>query len=430
MNRLLIALIATLALAGAPQAPRAQERQPANDSGPAAGANMGAVYQPKGMQVAPGAGKQATPSFSGGPGAGAQAVVPGQRVQPGPVVPAPVGYALRTELWTPQSRFPIGGTLDLFFRVSEDSYVYLFNVDTTGRLTQIFPNYFDRANRVRGGRTYRVPDASYQLNLTPPAGTETITMVAVSEKYPAMMVYETYGPGNEYPTNIPNPDQILIQLSMGGGSGGGQPVYSGGGQPTYPTAGQPYPGGQQPIPDKGAMGFPAGGNTTPGASSQAVVPGQRVQPVPVVPAPVPVVPVPVYRYGASSLAFSTYDAGPIQPVVPVYPPSQPVPVIPVPVVPQPASTLNLRSSPRGAQVYLNGVMYGSTPLTVSLAPGRYEVLMQRQGFYAESFITDILPGENRRIEKRLRPLGSRLNFSIGNEDGQIDFSIGGGDRRR
>ena len=78
--------------------------------------------------------------------------------------------------------YHVGDTIHLTVTVSEDAYVYLFNVTATGTVTQFFPNRYDgAANRIRAGQTLRVPpatEARYDLTLAPPYGIDKVIAVA------------------------------------------------------------------------------------------------------------------------------------------------------------------------------------------------------------------------------------------------------------
>ena len=81
-----------------------------------------------------------------------------------------------------ENRPPSGDAIHLTVRVSEDAYVYLFNVSATGTVYQFFPNrYSGGANRVRAGETLRVPpatDAGYHLSVARPYGINKVIAVA------------------------------------------------------------------------------------------------------------------------------------------------------------------------------------------------------------------------------------------------------------
>jgi hypothetical protein len=73
-----------------------------------------------------------------------------------------------------------GEKIKVYFKASRDCYVVLYNIDTKGYVSLLYPN--DRSDDcyVEGGRTYRIPDRldDYDLTVDGPEGTEYIQAVA------------------------------------------------------------------------------------------------------------------------------------------------------------------------------------------------------------------------------------------------------------
>ena len=79
--------------------------------------------------------------------------------------------------------YRVGEEISIGVTVSEDAYVYLFNVRPNGEITQLLPNRFDRAgqdNYVRAGETRYFParNARYAFNAAPPRGLDKVIAVA------------------------------------------------------------------------------------------------------------------------------------------------------------------------------------------------------------------------------------------------------------
>jgi hypothetical protein len=87
---------------------------------------------------------------------------------------------------TDGASYYVGSAVRVTFRATHDSYVYIFSNDTRGVTRQIFPNYYDRDNFVRGGRTYSIPDRNYSLIAEDPAGRESLQIVAYRQRYAAL----------------------------------------------------------------------------------------------------------------------------------------------------------------------------------------------------------------------------------------------------
>jgi hypothetical protein len=91
------------------------------------------------------------------------------------------GFAVR--IWTDGETYHLGDPVRICFRATRNAYVYIFDTEPNGVTHQIFPNFYDQDNSVRGGITYSIPDVSYELRVTGPAGWETLRIVAVRERH-------------------------------------------------------------------------------------------------------------------------------------------------------------------------------------------------------------------------------------------------------
>ena len=89
-----------------------------------------------------------------------------------PPSPSPLSITL----WTDSPSYPIGARLTLGFEVHPKAYVYIFNVDATGLVSQIFPNSRSRSNYIEG--RYTLPDGAYILTIMGPAGREYLHAIA------------------------------------------------------------------------------------------------------------------------------------------------------------------------------------------------------------------------------------------------------------
>ena len=79
-----------------------------------------------------------------------------------------------------------GDNVVLTVRTTEDSYIWVFDTGTSGKVHQIYPNKFDKKNFLAAGKTLNIPPAGskYQLAVSPPSGAELITVVASKENKP------------------------------------------------------------------------------------------------------------------------------------------------------------------------------------------------------------------------------------------------------
>ncbi|MEW6349970.1 MAG: DUF4384 domain-containing protein [Thermodesulfobacteriota bacterium] len=95
----------------------------------------------------------------------------------------------RIDLWTTSTKqaFNVNDKLELSFKADRDCYVYIIDIPTGGEApTVLFPNEWDRSNKVEAGKTYTLPfqGSEYKLSITGPAGTETIKAIATVDPLP------------------------------------------------------------------------------------------------------------------------------------------------------------------------------------------------------------------------------------------------------
>ncbi len=101
-----------------------------------------------------------------------------------------------------------GDPIRIFFEVTRDCYVVLYDIDTRGRLHILFP--FDpwQDNFVRAGQVYELPGDwdDFQLTVDGPPGTEYVQVIASPYLFqlPDWPIYIN-SPGH-YPATCPDPD--------------------------------------------------------------------------------------------------------------------------------------------------------------------------------------------------------------------------------
>jgi len=303
-----------------------------------------------------------------------------------PVAPQP-NYRpnnMAPQIWTDRPQYTVGDRMRILFRVSEDANVYIFNTDGAGRRTQIFPNWFDQQNRVRAGRTYQIPDGSYDLQIQPPAGNETLTILAVSEEYPELRRhYHSYSQSAPFSAVTYSPEDFVREMD----SQGVNASVSGGGK--FET-----PGNSQ------------GANNR---SQRAVVVVPPQPSYPPAPGPQP----PMVRYGMTTMSLRTFDPYQAPERPPVYP------------IPAPVGWLRVSTRPSSADVFVNGAFSGRTPTRLELPVGTHNIELRRNGFTTEYRRISIAPGQSSNMSLALQPeyrIGYDVNF--GYSDGSFQFQGG------
>ena len=85
--------------------------------------------------------------------------------------------------------YRVGEKVQLYFEVSENAFITIFDIDPNGNITKLFPNHQQSNDYVRRNRVYRVPDG-YDILAAPPTGEETLLIVATrnaSADYPELL---------------------------------------------------------------------------------------------------------------------------------------------------------------------------------------------------------------------------------------------------
>lgn len=93
---------------------------------------------------------------------------------------APAVQAINVEVALDRAdgRYRIGEAVGLSVRVSEASYLTVFNVAPDGSVTVLFPNRFHRESHVAGGTAIALPGAGARLVARAPAGTDLVKVIA------------------------------------------------------------------------------------------------------------------------------------------------------------------------------------------------------------------------------------------------------------
>lgn len=86
----------------------------------------------------------------------------------------------------PSRVYAQGDSVVLTVTATEDSYIWVFDTGTSGKVHQIFPNRYETDNFLTAGRTLQIPqgDSNYALAVAPPSGVELITVVASKDATP------------------------------------------------------------------------------------------------------------------------------------------------------------------------------------------------------------------------------------------------------
>jgi hypothetical protein len=112
--------------------------------------------------------------------AGLGILVVGAIAQPQPsplgIVPQPVP-GLSVAIWMEKAQYYVGESARFFVYLSQPAYLYVFDIEPTGHIRLIFPNYYSQ-NAWKPAGTHVFPDGNYVFRVQPPSGTETLQVLA------------------------------------------------------------------------------------------------------------------------------------------------------------------------------------------------------------------------------------------------------------
>ncbi len=90
----------------------------------------------------------------------------------------------------------VGEQIYISFQVDKDSYVTIYDVDSTGNVNILFPNPYHTDNLARGGRIYTLPSTNYDYDLViqGPTGKEILYALVSTHIYYHWQFCETPPP--------------------------------------------------------------------------------------------------------------------------------------------------------------------------------------------------------------------------------------------
>ncbi|GAK54161.1 hypothetical protein U14_05440 [Candidatus Moduliflexus flocculans] len=106
-----------------------------------------------------------------------------------PAIDTPGAEGLVVKLWTDKGdqtpTYFVGERIYISFSVTKDSYLILYDIDSTGNVNILFPNPYHPDNLVRRGRVYTIPSGNYghDLFIKGPTGEEILYIVASTYAY-------------------------------------------------------------------------------------------------------------------------------------------------------------------------------------------------------------------------------------------------------
>ncbi|MCA9836405.1 MAG: PEGA domain-containing protein [Trueperaceae bacterium] len=286
--------------------------------------------------------------------------------------------------------YSIGEQITIGVRVTEASYVYLFDVRSNGTIDQIIPNRMDPAgenNYLQAGETKLFPPqgARYTFSVDGPQGTDKVIAVASKEPLDTRQLADFGNNGNFASSNI-GQEGFAQTLSI---------IIRPKPQNSWVTDTALFNVGNPPAaPRYGTISITSSPNR-----AEAYVDGQYIGLTPV-------------RYGTTSgshtvevraSGYQTYSSS-------VNVPGGQTTAINATLNPVVSTgTVNFVSQPQGAQVYVDGQYIGVTPTgAVSFNAGSHQVRFVLNGYSENSYSFNVNAGSSQTISGELRALSGSL----------------------
>ncbi|MFC6592341.1 DUF4384 domain-containing protein [Deinococcus lacus] len=140
------------------------------------------------------------------------------------IIVNPVQSPIDVQVWTDRSsnaqavpNYQPGDRIRLFTKVSQDAYVYLFNVDPSGQVDLILPNnYNGGANFVRAGSTYVFPAAgdNFTFDIAEPYGLNKVLAVASRQPLDISQIAQFRSQNSFANVNVQGQQQLAQALSI------------------------------------------------------------------------------------------------------------------------------------------------------------------------------------------------------------------------
>lgn len=106
----------------------------------------------------------------------------------GIIIAPPEETKLNIRVWTDKEIYRLEELIKIHFEVNQDAYVYIYNINTQGKITLLFPNAFSPKNFLQLGK-YTLPDNDrYSFIVTGAPGIEYIQAIASLEPIPPLEV--------------------------------------------------------------------------------------------------------------------------------------------------------------------------------------------------------------------------------------------------
>jgi len=124
-------------------------------------------------------------------------------------------FKIRLKPVSKKGKFYVGDQIAFEVTSSKDAYLTIIDVGTSGKAHVIFPNRWNKNNKIRKGKVYRIPgsDADYSFKLRGPAGVNYVKAIATLKPV-QFLPREVLIDAEEGFAEIKDPDKAAKDISV------------------------------------------------------------------------------------------------------------------------------------------------------------------------------------------------------------------------
>ena len=307
-----------------------------------------------------------------------------QQPIPEGIIVQPAQTPLAIQLGVDKASYAPGDKLRLTIALSQDSYVYIYNITPDRRVNLLFPNAYQPMNLLQAG-THTIPNQRYSLVISPPTGFECIQVLALAAPLPLEQLIPEgkFTPQNPFPLLSQKPQEFkafMQSLIVGSVSATGWAAAW-----TCFQIAQPQARLRVLSEPPGALVSVNGIVMGPTPLEMTLAPGR-------------------YRVTLSRFSYEEWSQ-----TIDLKQSSEitlEAQLVRSPFFRVLGRTARLRiiSDPNDADVFLNNAYAGKTPLTLEIAPGRYRVVVTKENYESWAQTIELKGDSDITLEAVLKPL--------------------------
>ncbi|MBC7320998.1 PEGA domain-containing protein [bacterium] len=315
------------------------------------------------------------------------------------IIIEPVQADFKVEVWTDKGNnasYKVGETITIYFKLTQDAYVYIWDINANGEVRLILPNGYRQDNFFRANIVHSIPAPTdkYTLRVAPPYGREVIHVLAsrvpvnVLEGYRKDLSRDPFPLIHEAPETFTDKVRRNIEIVPTPT----QPVQWTTANTIFYVVSEgvivPPPGPSQALGRLVVESKPSG--------ASIFIDGRFLGYTPYTGD----VSVGRHSIRLELSGYQTYET-----TVNITPNKTTKVSVTLKLIPYYQGTLYITSNPSSAEVYVNGERKGRTPIKIDkLKPGRYQITVIKAGY--ETFVQyyEVVAGETRNIFVQLYPI--------------------------